>query len=97
MLLSKITIGSTGLSTTWSEGEQLLGSEHTVQCTDDVLQNCTPETYRMLLTNNIPLYLVEKEVFVLGTGWVWIVPFEDSCSPGICNYDIWKQGLCRCT
>ena len=65
-----------------------MGSEHTVQCTDDVLQNCTPETYRMLLTNNIPLYLVEKEVFVLGTGWVWIVPFKDSCPPGICNYDI---------
>ena len=27
------------------------GGEHTIQHTDDVLQNCTPETYITLLTN----------------------------------------------
>ena len=31
------------------------GGEHTIQYTDDVLQNCTPETYIMLLTNDTPI------------------------------------------
>ena len=32
------------------EGELTWGGEHTIQCTEDVLQNCRPETY-ILLTN----------------------------------------------
>ena len=31
------------------------GGEHTIQYTDNVLQNCTPETYIILLTNVTPI------------------------------------------
>ena len=33
------------------EGDLTWGGEHTIQYTDDVLYNCTPETYIILLTN----------------------------------------------
>ena len=33
------------------EGDLTLDGEHIIQYTDDVLQNCTPETYIILLTN----------------------------------------------
>ena len=33
------------------EGGLTQCGEHTIQYTDDVLQNCTPETYIILLTN----------------------------------------------
>ena len=33
------------------EGDLTLGGEHTTQYTDDVLQNCIPETCINLLTN----------------------------------------------
>ena len=36
------------------EGDSTLGGEHIVQYTDDVLQNCTPETYVILSTNVTP-------------------------------------------
>ena len=36
------------------EGDWTWGGEHTIQCTDDVLQNCTPETDIILLTNATP-------------------------------------------
>ena len=31
------------------------GGEHTIQCTDKVLQMCIPETYIILLTNVTPI------------------------------------------
>ena len=37
------------------EGDLTWGGEHTVQCTDHVLQNCTPETYIILLTDVTPI------------------------------------------
>ena len=37
------------------EGDLTLGSEHTVQCTVDVLQNCIFETDIILLTNATPI------------------------------------------
>ena len=37
------------------EGDQTWGGEHTVQYTDDVLQNCAPETPIILLTNVTPI------------------------------------------
>ena len=37
------------------EGDLTWGGEHTVQSTDDVLQNCTSETYIILLTDIIPI------------------------------------------
>lgn len=44
------------------EGDQTLSGEHTVQqYTDNVLQNCTSETYKMLLSNATPIYLIKKE------------------------------------
>ena len=34
------------------EGDLTWGGEHTIQYTDDVLQNCTPKIYILLLTND---------------------------------------------
>ena len=39
------------------EEDLTLGSEHTIQYTDDVLQNCSPETYITILTNVTPTNL----------------------------------------
>ena len=33
------------------EGDLTWGGEHTIQYTDDVLQNCKPDTYIILLTS----------------------------------------------
>ena len=33
------------------KGDLTLGGEHTIQYTDDVLQNCTPETDTIVSTN----------------------------------------------
>ena len=37
------------------EGDLTGGREHTIQYTDDVLQNCTLETYIILLTTITPI------------------------------------------
>ena len=37
------------------EGNLTWDGEHTIQCPDDVLYNCTPETYTTLLTNVTPI------------------------------------------
>ena len=42
------------------EGDLIWGGEHTIQYTDDVLQNCTPETYIILLTNVTSVYSIKK-------------------------------------
>ena len=36
------------------EGDLTWSGEHTIQHTADVLQNCTPDTYIILLTNVTP-------------------------------------------
>ena len=38
------------------EGDLTWGGEHTIQYTDGVFQSCTPETYRILLTNVTPIH-----------------------------------------
>lgn len=43
------------------EGDQTWGNKHTVQCTEDVLQNCMPKTYILLLTSVIPNKLKQKQ------------------------------------
>ena len=43
------------------EGDLTLGREHTIQYTDDVLQNCTPETYIVLLSNVTPVNSIKKK------------------------------------
>ena len=40
------------------EGGLTLGGEHTVQYTDDVSENYTPETYIIILTNVTPVSLI---------------------------------------
>ena len=40
------------------EGDLTWGGEHTIQYTDDVLQNCTPEIYIILLTNVTPINVI---------------------------------------
>ena len=47
------------------EGDLTQGSEHTIQYTDNVLQNSTPETYIILLTivtliNSITTFKIRK-------------------------------------
>ena len=42
------------------EGDLTWGGEHTIQYTDDVLQNCTPETYIILLTNVTLINSIKK-------------------------------------
>ena len=37
------------------------GVEHTIHYTDHVLQNCTPETHIILLTNVTPINSVKKK------------------------------------
>ena len=37
------------------EGDLTPGGEYTIQYTDDVLQNCTPETYIILFNNVTPI------------------------------------------
>ena len=45
-----------------TKGNLTWGGEHSVQYTgDDVLQNCTPETYIILLTNVTPINAMEKK------------------------------------
>ena len=42
------------------EGDLTLSGEHTMQYTDDVLQNYTPEIYVILITNVIPINSIKK-------------------------------------
>ena len=42
------------------EGDLTWSGEHKIQFTDDVLQNCTPETYIILLTNVAPINTINK-------------------------------------
>ena len=48
-------------------GDLTLGGKHTVQYIDDVLQNCTLETYTILLTNVAPINLISKLAQPLAT------------------------------
>ena len=43
------------------EGDLTWSGEHTVQYTDDVLQNCTHETYIILLTSSTPINSIKKK------------------------------------
>ena len=43
------------------EGDLTLGNEHTIQCTDDVLWNCAPEIYIILLTSVTPITSIQRE------------------------------------
>ena len=41
------------------EGDLTWDDEHTIQYTGDVLQDCTPETYIILLTNVTPINSIQ--------------------------------------
>lgn len=45
-----------------TEGDETLHGKHTVECTDVVLQSCTPETYIILLTNVTLIKLILKDM-----------------------------------
>ena len=47
------------------EGDLTWGGEHTVPCTDDVLQICTPESYTILLINVTPIDSIKNKFTVL--------------------------------
>ena len=42
-----------------------MGAEHTTQYTDDVLQNCTPETYMLLINVNLINLILKKQLHLL--------------------------------
>ena len=42
------------------KGDLTWGGEHIIQYSDNVLQNCTPETYIILLTNVTPVNSIGK-------------------------------------
>ena len=46
------------------ENDLTLGGGYTMQYTDDVSQNCIPETYVILLTNDTPTNLRTKKKVV---------------------------------
>ena len=50
--------GIKGVKYTVTRGDFTLGGELTMQHTDAVLHNCTPQIYRMLLTNVTPINLI---------------------------------------
>ena len=43
------------------EGDLTWGGEHTIQCTDDVLWNCSLETYKLLLTSVTSINSIKKK------------------------------------
>ena len=53
------------------EGDLTLGGEHTMKYTNDVLQNCTPETCIILLTDVTPMNSIKTKktynLFISGT------------------------------
>ena len=44
------------------QGDVTWGGEHAIQYTDDVLQNCTPDTYLILLANVTPINAINKKL-----------------------------------
>ena len=42
------------------EGDLTWGGEHTIQCANDVLQHCTPETYIIVLIHDAPINSINK-------------------------------------
>ena len=54
------------------EGDLTWYGEHTIQYIGDVLQNCTPETYIILLTNATQIKSIEKKDFLY-------IPFFKDC------------------
>ena len=45
------------------KGDFTWGGEHTILCTDDVLQNCTLATYMILLANVTPKIQQKEKMF----------------------------------
>ena len=43
------------------EGDLTWDGEYTIHYTDDMLQNCAPETCIILLTNDTPINSIKKE------------------------------------
>ena len=51
-----------GLGGTEGDGRRInLDGEHTMQYTNDVLENCTLETYMILLINVTPINSIKKQ------------------------------------
>lgn len=41
-----------------TEGDLTLDGKHTMQCTNDILENRTLDTYKILSTNITPIHLI---------------------------------------
>ena len=55
--MGKVEEGTGGIN---DDGRRLdLGGKHTIQYTDDMLSNCTPHTYIILLTSITPINLIK--------------------------------------
>ena len=46
------------------EGDLTWGGEHTIQYTDDVLCNCKPETYVVVLTHVVPINSIKRTFLI---------------------------------
>ena len=44
-----------------TDGDLTCGGEHTIECTDDVLQNCAPETCIILSTSATPTNSIKSK------------------------------------
>ena len=55
------------------------GGEHTIHCTDDVLQNRVPETYVILLTKVTPINSLKKENELYQEGKQIKVTYNSAC------------------
>ena len=67
-----------------TEEDLTWGGEHTIQYTDEVLQNCTPKVYIILLTNVAPINSIKKKTSSPHT-YFGIWQLLDPCYPILCN------------
>ena len=44
------------------DGHLTWRGEHTIQCTGDVLQNCSPEMYKNLVTSVTPINSIKRKI-----------------------------------
>lgn len=60
------------------------GGEHTIECTDDVLYSCAPETGILLITSVIPINSLKRERREMLNNLFLII---------LKNYSIFKSGI----
>ena len=57
------------------EGDLTRGGKHTIQYTNDVLQNCTPELNIIFLTNVTPMDSIKSKIKNKISGYSWCTKY----------------------